>query len=293
MAKIFIHIGYPKCLSTTIQRSYFEKHPAINYCGVGINDNISYVNPDIEFIFEVLLKYSRKDFFEMHFNHARKELQSVLDTQRPNVFSSEHLVMNFTLQGLDPQEKLLRMQQLFKGHDVEIIVIHREREQLIRSLYGEMVRMGYYGTYDEFLLWIEKFKDRNFYYDLDLGVVEERTKKIFSKVHILSFEELVPNASTKINKRFSEILNVPDICLPIDNNNPSLSLREIEALRKYNIVHRRELGESALTPFEHHRNRTLFTKIGIKLEESEVFANVIHKREALSYLKRCSDSEFD
>jgi hypothetical protein len=285
MSRVFIHIGYPKCLSTTLQRSFFEKHPEINYFGVGIGDNISYRSKNTEFIFEILLKYSRRDFFEKHFKQVRNKIEREIDSIRPNLFSSEHLLMNFSLQGIDPEDKMERLSRLFQGHHTEVIIVYRERDKLIRSLYGEMIRMGYYETYEVFQRWIEKFKDRNFYYDLDKNCVNRRVNRYFSKVHWVSFENLLLNATREINESFSKILSIQNVELGIENNNPSLNDVELEQLRLINANMRRELGESALTPFEHHRNRSLFDKIGIEMKNEELYLNVIQKRAALQMLQ--------
>lgn len=285
MAKVFIHIGYPKCLSTTLQRSLFEKHPDINYFGIGIGDNISYVSPDIEFIFEILLKYSRRDFYEAHFPAARAAIQSALVEDRPNVISSEQLVMNSSLQGIDPMDKIIRLAELFAGAEAEIILVHRETKCLIRSLYGEMVKMGYFGTFEEFELWIMKFRDRNFYNDLDVEAVTARVKKKFPIVHLLSFDDLISNVGTNVNREFARIFNVRDMQLPIAHHNPSLNSEELEALRMLNLESHREIGESALTAFEHHRNRTLFPRLGLNFKGEYVFRNVIQKREALGRIR--------
>lgn len=288
MAKVTIHIGYPKCLSTTLQRDFFAKHPDINFGGIGVNDNISYASEPIEFLFEILLKYARKDFYEAYKKEIKKSIDKYLNNNALNIFSSEHLVMNFTLQGIDPDDKFSRLKEIFSEHDVSILVIHRNKDDFLKSLYSEFIKMGYYKTFDEFCLWIEKFKDRNFYYDLYTLNVQKKLEKYFSKIYYLKFENIIEDAQRRLNKNLSSILNIRNMDITIGNKNPSIPFEEIERLRKYNIINRRELGEDALTPFEHHRNRTLFKRLNLHMSENDIFANVLKKREALKNIKKIS-----
>ena len=94
-ARIVVHIGYPKCMSTTLQRDFFSKHPEINYLGVGFADNMSYSTNEVEYLNETFLKYCRDDLWErskLDFHHHLKKL---IDYQKTTVFSNEHLSLKF------------------------------------------------------------------------------------------------------------------------------------------------------------------------------------------------------
>lgn len=117
MPTIYLHIGYPKCFSTTLQRSYFERHPQIHFGGVGIGDNISYANDEIELMFESLLKYGNKVYWSKCKDKAKENIQHFVEKSgnKKVVFSSEHLSMNFTLQGIANELKYRRLQYLFEN----------------------------------------------------------------------------------------------------------------------------------------------------------------------------------
>ena len=107
-------MGYPKCLSTTLQKSIFTKHPEINYGGVVFGDTIHYKNESIELLFESILKYSNNHFYQSYLAEHKDILTKFIDnSDLPVVFSSEHMSMNFTLQGIDSLTKYQRIKEIF------------------------------------------------------------------------------------------------------------------------------------------------------------------------------------
>lgn len=124
---VYLHFGYPKCFSTALQRNFFEKHPEIKFGGVGIKDNISYENDNIELCFESLLKYSNDLYWQLHKDRMKTALVKFISQSKPKkpVFSSEHLSFNFTLQGLNNGVKYERIKYLFQDYNIKILIIKR------------------------------------------------------------------------------------------------------------------------------------------------------------------------
>jgi len=282
MGKVLVHIGYPKCMSTSLQMSFFNHHEGINFSGVGINDPISYKNKEIEYIFEILLKYSRRSHFEDKKLWAQEVIKEFIDNDKLNVFSSEYLAMSITPQEIDPDDKIDRVCEIFSGLSPEVLVITREKEYLIRSFYGELVKLGYCESYNEYASWIENFSDRNFIKDLDFDWKIEHLEKRFSKVHTLDFDD-IKSDHKKIHDFFKKNYNLEENhYIEIKNENPSFSSLQIEEIRLENEKKRRGIGRGILYPFEIHRNRSLNTIDGKRLSEKELFKDVIMKRKSLS-----------
>ncbi|MFD2542025.1 hypothetical protein ACFSSB_06795 [Lacinutrix gracilariae] len=284
MKKVCLHIGYPKCLSTTLQRSFFEEHPQINYAGSGIHDNISYYNKDIEFVFESLLKYANNSYWNQNKKLAKKIIDEfVSSSDLLPLFSSEHLSFKFSEQQIDSVDKIQRLAFLFSGYEVSILIIKREPITLLNSLYKEFVKMGYKDSYAYFLRQSILFSDRNFLSDLNILNKEKQIKNHFNDVTVnwLSFESLIKNTEY-LNETISSVLELDNYNLPINNDNPSISNKQLIALLNYNQMHSRGVGLSQYEPFERHRNRVLYDKSGLDYKEEEVFENVINKRLALN-----------
>ena len=61
----FIHIGYPKCFSTTLQREFFSIHPEIHYGGIGTGgSNIDFINDEMNLLVESGLIYFRNILYQ-------------------------------------------------------------------------------------------------------------------------------------------------------------------------------------------------------------------------------------
>ena len=242
----YFHLGYPKCMSTSLQRCFFSCHPQINYFGIGKEDNISYLNEDIEFIFEVLLKYSRRSFYSQNKDFYQRRIKESLSEGKVNLVSNEHLLMNFTLQGIDPDEKLERLRELFQDFNMIAIVIYRK----------------------------EKFQDRNFKEDIDIKVKTKNLSNYFDRVETISFESII-NDEICLNEYFSNLLKIKNKNLAITNKNISVTDNDLQKiLLEKNDKHRAKFFES----FESHRNRTLYKKLKLDLSESEIYEHVIKKR---------------
>lgn len=289
MPSVFLHMGYPKCLSTTIQRSFFEKHPEVAFGGVGIEDNISYANNDIEFCFESLLKYANDAFWEKEKKSARQAIHRFITDSKCDkiIFSTEHLSMNFTLQGIDSVEKLRRVRYLVAGFPIQILLIKRAIPELLKSLYKELVKMGYANSYKDFLKWLLVFKDRNFLADLNFKCKAAQIAQYLPEATVtwLDFSEIRKGGfGNSVNEGLSKWLNVSNLQLEIHNDNPSLSDEDIDKLRKINSEE--FSGCSQLNPFEQHRNRILYTSSGLEIAEEEIFSNVLKKRAAIRKIRQ-------
>lgn len=282
MAKVLIHAGYPKAMSTSFQRSFYQCKE-INYLGVGIGDNISYQNKAIEFIFEILLKYSRIDFFDENKSDYRLSLNQVLSSDKLNVISSEHLVLNFSLQGIDPVEKVRRLSYLLEGHQTRILLISRNIDDFMTSIYGEFVKMGYSESYNFFHDWIYALEDRSFIKDLDFEKKKSLFLNFFKDVELISFEELTKLSLIDLNKKIAEILDVKSFNFESNNLNSGLNANDINTLINFNKKTQREMSKGIMEPFERHRNRSILENY---FSEDIIFENVKSKREGLKALKQ-------
>jgi hypothetical protein len=299
MRKIFLQIGYPKSFSSSLQRSFFKIHPEIGYGGIGRKnapDNISYANADIEYLFECLLKYVNYFSFLEKKEYAKTVLKQFIDQVSENktiVFSSEHLIFPFTPQHVDFPEIIRRIQQLFEGYKVHFIIILRRQDALIKSLYGEYIKVGYPETYSEFIKWIWGYRNRNFWKVLQYDTIFKFLSRSLPKenIHIQFFERLKQNPRQIINENFSEMLGISNRNLSINNDNPSLGLGELKALLALNKKDRRGMGNHILFPFENHRNRESLKRLDSNYTNDEIFVNVYAKRIALVKAKQSLQKE--
>ncbi|WP_271393600.1 hypothetical protein [Aequorivita sinensis] len=294
MKKIWIHMGYPKCFSTSLQKAFFEKHPEINYGGMGVGDHLSFANDGLEFVFQSLLQHANKPFFDRNFKEAKNIVDEFVNsTNKTTVFSLETLVFPFS--SLDFETITERINLLFEDYEVHILLVIREQLDFLKSLYGEFLRMGYPETFSSFIQWIWGYRDRNFYELLNYHQVYNSLKQNFGDtyIHLQFFESWKSNPEIEINASISQLLNITNKNLPIWNDNPSLTKQQQANLLHVNQEFRRGMGEHVLFPYLNHLNRISLNRLESSYSNEEVYENILTKRLALNKMRRLPQQPFE
>lgn len=280
--KKYIHIGYPKNISTSLQRSFFSNHKDIYHLGVGIGSNIGYLDSFTSSLFEVFLKSSKSFHYEFHKNEILQKLNEHFTKaeelgKKIITASSEHLVYSFLPESLDFKTKLNRLIDLF-GKDLNIIFIIRNQKDLIISLYKEFVRTGLPYSFEEFIDSLYKFQDRNFYFDLRYDLVYQEIKKFISEdnIHILLFEDYKSNADILVEK-LSAIMGIENKLLTLDHYNIAMSDSNLEVKLQLNHKNKHDLGNGLFESAEIHRQGDYF-KSFLGLDKDDFFYDVRLKR---------------
>ena len=293
-ANKYIHIGFPKGFSTSLQRNFFSSHPDIIHLGTGTSDNnIGYVDSDIERILEVYLKYAKHSYYQKKKNEIIAYFKNWFDKiENQNTIkyigiSSEHLSFNFTSDGLSNYEKAIRLKEIFGKH-TKIIIVIRNQKALIESLYKESIRVGYYKTFKEYLTDLYQFKERNFFYDFCFNEVLELYQNLFGKnnVGIFFFEKYKRLNNTNTKKLVEDIgtfLNLEFKTKELAHFNKALNLFELEKKRKLNKENRHELGNSIYSGVEKHRLKKYWEiDLNINYPEYKIYKDVIIKRKLIA-----------
>ncbi|MCG2431675.1 hypothetical protein [Aequorivita xiaoshiensis] len=294
MKQVWIHMGYPKCFSTSLQKAFFEKHPEITYGGIGVGDHLSFANSGLEFVFQSLLQHANKPYFERNFIEAKKIVDEFVNSaSNTTVFSLETLVFPFS--SLDFETITERIKLLFEGYDIHILLVIREQFDFLKSLYGEFLRMGYPETFSNFIQWVWAYRDRNFWELLNYPQVYDFLKQSFGdeNIHLQFFENWKSNPEIEINASVSQLLGISNKNLPIWNDNPSLKKEEQANLLYVNQEFRRGMGEHVLFPYLNHLNRTSLVRLESGYSNEEVYENILTKRLALSKMSRIPQQPFE
>jgi hypothetical protein len=287
--KKYIHIGYPKNFSTTLQRDFFSAHEEIYHLGIGIGSNIGYIDKTAASLFEVFLKSSRN----FHYNQYKSELKDYIsghlalaerEGKKCFTASSEHLSYAFLPESLDFEVKLGRLIDLI-GEDLHIILIIRNQRDLLRSIYKEFVRTGLPYSFSDFIYNFFKFQDRNFYYDLRYDLIYETLLQYLSKeqVHIFQFEQFRDHLKISnigaLNATFSELMGISPLTDHVEHHNKALSDYEVHLKVNLNTKKQHDLGNGLFETAEMHRQKDYFTTY-LGLEE-DFFRDVKTKRELI------------
>ena len=296
--KKYIHIGYPKNFSTSLQRSFFAIHPEVLHLGIGCHkSNVKYITPEVSSIIEMYIRYSNNSIFQDHaeriqstFNHFFEKAKRLPEINAVGI-SAEILSIGFSSQDVDTFEKANRLHKIF-GSDTEIIIIIRNQMALLKSFYSELVRLGYpysYARYNEFMY---KFHVSTFTSDLRYDRTIKHYMSLFGEenVKIIVSEEVKDTATKKIivkdgkNALIDNICNILDIeylSTDFGHLNQALTTQELAIKRELNKTERHDISNITYDFIESHRLNDYFEN-DLKMEHyKEPFEDVKTKRKLI------------
>lgn len=132
----FIHVGYPKCASTTLQDALFVRHPEIYSLAKCRNPESHYqLTPEIKYLYKMIKNYDEINF---DISSAQDLLKTALNQIPKNqipVFGLEGFsdIYHCKDRGLVAK----RLKKVFSNFfdEVKIIIVIRNQYDILRSLY--------------------------------------------------------------------------------------------------------------------------------------------------------------
>lgn len=288
----YIHIGFPKNFSTSLQRDYFSKHPEIYHLGIGLHSNLGYRDSLIEKTLEVYLKSCKEYKYLEEKNKIITHFQTIFKSennqQKVVGISSEHLSFSFSYDSLSTPEKARRLFDIF-GKGTKIIMIIRNQFDLIKSLYRESVRVGYAGDFKSYFKLIYKYQDRNFIYDFRYDLVHKTYTQLFGleNVGIFFFEdyrtkdgEMVKGEiGSKLVEDLNSFLNLSNQEMKMEHYNEALPLNKIINKAILNKIEHHDIGNHLLESAEKHRIKTYLEEdLHFSEDEKDTYSDVLIKR---------------
>ncbi|MGE4457320.1 MAG: hypothetical protein AB7E13_10305 [Arcobacteraceae bacterium] len=291
----YIHIGYPKNLSTTLQIDFFAKHSQLNHLGMGYGgENLKYINSDMSIYMEALLR-SR----DISFNNIKEELHEKIKAELPDAFgiSHENLSYHFSNDEVDLNQKVERLFSFF-GKNTKIIVIVRNQFSLIKSLYKESLKSGLSINFYDYInmLYKNKFHSylNEFQFDKVIGLYEKKFG--LQNILILPLEEYRRNGNLLKNKdryclleKICEFLNINYENIDLNPNNPSMDDEEAFHLLELNKQYRYNLGRGNYYLIDKHKYIDVFDYLGYK--DSDIYFDVKIKRNLIEYSKELAKND--
>ena len=185
MSDLNIHIGAPKCLSTSIQ-SALNSAESIDYLGFipSPDPNEWFSDPIIQRFIDCDVKYSSRLTFMQNQDKYIIYFNDFVTSNRNHEkwISCENLSTRFTLEETDCYEKLYRLLSTMKDHQVVFHMIFRKYSFAVFSMYKELVSRKYDQDYEKFLNELHFFND--------LGIIDHIMPKFFFDTFALWKKEL-------------------------------------------------------------------------------------------------------
>ncbi|MEA3352860.1 MAG: sulfotransferase domain-containing protein [Campylobacterota bacterium] len=164
--EIFIHLGLPKCASTTIQ-TVLSQSEDIEYIGF-IPDGFEgkyFKDDNMSELFDNNLRFclDNPSFYKkLICDHIEKSTKNTI------VFSSENLTLRWLSWDLPTYTKLEYLKKIFPK-DSKFIYVYRNPEDLLLSLYKEELLIGYDKEFNEYVNELYLFRKISYFNDLLLG----------------------------------------------------------------------------------------------------------------------------
>lgn len=233
-----LHIGFPKCMSTSLQRDLFAAHPEMMFLGWGLPDTEhGWISDEISALCEVGIRYekvlnfrksSAKKVFDRYLSEFEKD-----SSKRAICLSYESF--SFTMHyDIDPVIKANRLRYLL-GKDTKVLIVIRNQLDLIRSYYFECVRGGYPGYFAPFLDYIFHYQFHSIISDLRYCQLYRLYCRMFGKenVMLLPMEAIVASPREAVES-ICEFSGVSTGNFPLQRHNDSNDRRYLQAVRLLN-----------------------------------------------------------
>ena len=271
----YIHIGFPKNFSTSLQRGFFSEHPQIMHLGIGCqNNNTKYYNEKLTAFMEMYVRYSKNFIYEDNEVKIKEEFNKLFQIAEndKNIkavgISAEILSISFSPQDVDVVEKANRMKGIF-GEGTKIIIFIRNQMDLLQSFYRECVRVGYPYSYKTFLDYQYKYHAKafssDFLYDKSIKLYSQLFGKEnvivipYESVKDLSNGQLIKeNKKLKILNTMCEFLNIDYVDLKFEYHNASISDSETVYKQELNQKYPHDISNITYDFIESHRLNDYF-----------------------------------
>jgi len=225
--KVFLHMGLPKCASTSLQFS-LSKCKEIDYVGL-LKDPKSkklWKNSKFSTLFDRVLRFSCKD--ELFWKEA---INSYIEKSNKNTifFSSESITLRFLPWDLPLHIKLSFIKKIFPK-DTQFIYLTKNSEDMLLSIYKEWVLNGYRKKFDLFSNELYLYRDISCFNEILSGYFLKAFSEKFdlNKLNIINLnnKDMVSSVESILNLNLKKM----DSYL-----NKSMTNKETDIIRQFNL----------------------------------------------------------
>ena len=186
---INFHIGIVKCMST-----HFQSHLAklddlkqIIYIGARENKKNKYKNKLESKLLNLDLRFSNNISFENNLKYYVDFFSKKMKYKKEIWISSENISTKFIPNDLIFEEKINRINRIFKKNKIKYFIFYRNIYDLIKSIYYEYRYQGYSDNFNFFCDYLMADMNSNFLFDLSPSYKNYQLKKLKKKDDKIEF----------------------------------------------------------------------------------------------------------
>jgi len=226
---MIIHIGFPRCASTTLQ--YLFDKSDVNFLGCNPKAKLNkFYHSSIGSFFESTLRFGTDKHFDDNCESVKEFLlkESKLNNIK-TILSYENICFRLTPWDLPTDIKIKRL-GLITPKDSTILVSFRNPKNFLISLFKNHVSFGYTETFNIFIKELFILKDFGWFLDLKLDYLTALLLKHTNASNIIFL-------NIDVSANIKKLLEKLSINTRIDNipfSNKSINLVENESARLFN-----------------------------------------------------------
>lgn len=184
---MIIHLGYPKCASTTLQQ-LFEHSEALFLGSNTKNPPGEFYHPEIGFFIEEQVRLGREDDFKSKSPKIKEFLKKQdRKTKGKLILSYENLSVRLTPWDNPTDIKLRRIGDILPRKSIALLCF-RDLKPYIISLYKNHLSFGYTGTFDQFVEELVLTSNFGMLRDLDLAEQTRQIKEFLKPKSLILFK---------------------------------------------------------------------------------------------------------
>lgn len=276
----YVHIGFPKSASSSLQNFYFATHPDCLHLGLGYESKGNrYFDEGVEQVSEVDLRLKKEFLWDPE--ASSRLLQPAFEHAKEKNFKAVGLSNEFLSFALgnevDTSDKARRLRQLF-GEETKAIIVIREQFSFLKSLYLELLKGGYGGNYRKYLEYTYLYQVRSWFTDICYDNIYELYTNEFGteNVCMVAFEELKTEPTSFLSK-IANALGIADNVTELRSvNTQAESMGWYEQLRRYNERFPREFGTRFFEPFNMNRMRAYYhNEMGVAVPHDRLADDIL------------------
>lgn len=187
--RIIIHVGFPKCGSSTLQ-AVFAQCAEINYWGKRQGHN--FVSAELQEFTRIVAPMS--DVRLVGASKFRRHFANLIANSTSNTIVISDEVLSSV--GMAPRQHSNSLPQIIENfnqvlpHKIEVLIVIREQRSFLKSYYRQYVRGGAPDSYEEFIEHILYNRYRYILPSLNYSNLLQAIRPLVSKLHVAVFEKL-------------------------------------------------------------------------------------------------------
>jgi hypothetical protein len=216
MLKGLLHIGMPKCMSTSLQ-AYLHEAKNVHFAGIGPS---KHVQAEMLLAFQRQIVRTPTQFYNASFvAKVFSENMARAREQGADIFALSDETIPFPLgyarADTSYVERLMRLKAVMPQPTTVLMIVRRPAD-LLKSTYKYRVVMnGVTFTYEEFLKRLLLLGDTNILGTLKFAHYAEAAKRIFGDVNVVAIEDI-----RRDERCVLQLLGAPDLDRPVTGRLP-------------------------------------------------------------------------